>query len=125
MKRLLIGLGLAALAAGPAVAETGRLVIAGGAVDPANDALYGAFIAEAARHARDPRAPRFVIVPAGSAEPHGSAEAMIGHLVRRGVARESITVARIAPSISMLWTEAKLSSTATALSRIRVMSIPA
>ena len=96
MKGLLIGLGLAALAAGPAVAETGRLVIAGGAVDPANDALYGAFIAEAARHARDPRAPRFVIVPAGSAEPHGSAEAMIGHLVRRGMAREAITVARIA-----------------------------
>ncbi|MFY8139130.1 MAG: cyanophycinase, partial [Caulobacter sp.] len=96
MKGLLIGLGLAALAAGPAVAETGRLVIAGGAVDPANDALYGAFIAEAARHAPDPRAPRFVIVPAGSAEPGGSAEAMIGHLVRRGVPREAITVAEIA-----------------------------
>ena len=96
MKRLMIGLALAALAAGPAVAGTGRLVIAGGAVDPANDALYGAFIAEAARHAPDRRAPRFVIVPAGSAEPHGSAEAMIGHLVRRGVAREAITVARIA-----------------------------
>ncbi len=96
MKRLLIGLGLAALAAGPAVAETGRLVIAGGAVDPANDALYGAFIAEAARHAPDPRAPRFVIVPAGSAEPGGSAEAMFGHLVRRGVPREAITVAEIA-----------------------------
>jgi cyanophycinase len=96
MKRLLIGLGLAALAAGPAVAETGRLVIAGGAVDPANDALYGAFIAEAARHAPDPRTPRFVIVPAGSAEPGGSAEAMIGHLVRRGVPREAITVAEIA-----------------------------
>jgi cyanophycinase len=96
MKGLLIGLGLAALAAGPAVAETGRLVIAGGAVDPANDALYGAFIAEAARHAPDPRAPRVVIVPAGSAEPNGSAEAMIGHLVRRGVPREAITVAEIA-----------------------------
>ena len=96
MKGLLIGLGLAALAAGPAVAETGRLVIAGGAVDPANDALYGAFIAEAARHAPDPRAPRFVIVPAGSAEPGGSAEAMIGHLVRRGVPREAITIAEIA-----------------------------
>jgi cyanophycinase len=96
MKGLLIGLGLAALAAGPAVAETGRLVIAGGAVDPANDALYGAFIAEAGRRAPDPRAPRFVIVPAGSAEPSGSAEAMIGHLVRRGVPREAITVAEIA-----------------------------
>ncbi|WP_233279877.1 cyanophycinase [Caulobacter vibrioides] len=96
MKRLTMGLGLAVLAAGPALAETGRLVIAGGAVDPANDALYGAFIAEAARHAADPRAPRFVIVPAGSAEPRGSAEAMIGHLVRRGVAREVIAVAEIA-----------------------------
>lgn len=41
MKRLTMGLGLAVLAAGPALAETGRLVIAGGAVDPANDAQIG------------------------------------------------------------------------------------
>jgi cyanophycinase len=96
MKRLMIGLGLAALAASPAWAETGRLVIAGGAVDPANDALYGAFIAAAAGHAADPGAPYFLIVPAGSAEPNGSAEAMIGHLVRRGVKRDAIAVAKIA-----------------------------
>lgn len=96
MKRLMIGLGLAALAMSPAWAETGRLVIAGGAVDPANDALYGAFIAAAADHAADPRAPHFLIVPAGSAEPNGSAEAMIGHLVRRGVKRDAIAVAEIA-----------------------------
>ena len=96
MKRLMIGLGLAALAVSPAWAETGRLVIAGGAVNPDNDALYGAFIAAAARHAVDPLMPRFLIVPAGSAEPNGSAEAMIGHLVRRGVKRNAIAVARIA-----------------------------
>lgn len=96
MRRLLIGLGFAAIAAGPALAQTGQLVIAGGAVDPANDALYGAFIDAAARHAADARGPHFVIVPAASGEPAASAAAMIGHLVLRGVAPDAITIAEIA-----------------------------
>jgi len=91
-----LALVLTALIAGPAAAQSGKLVIVGGALVPDNDAVHSAFIDAARAHAPPGTAPRFLIIPAASGAPADSARAFAEQLQRRGIAADQIAVARVA-----------------------------
>lgn len=81
----------ALLWAGAAAAAPGTLVIAGGAVDPANADVHGQFLA-----ARPVGFARIAIIPSASGFPGSSAEAMRATLVRHGARATDVVVVEVA-----------------------------
>ncbi|MFN7176280.1 MAG: cyanophycinase [Thermaurantiacus sp.] len=80
-----------ALAAAPAAAAPGTLVIAGGAVSADNDAVWQSFLL-----ARPADAPTIVIVPAASSSPARAARAAATTLINQGAAPEDIRILHLA-----------------------------
>jgi cyanophycinase len=78
------------LTAGFGVAEPGRLVIAGGAVERDNAAVHGAMIAELSPTGR------VAVIPSASGEPARSAAAYVETLAQYGVAADRIDIVRLA-----------------------------
>lgn len=89
-RAVLAALAAAFLLSSPAAAQ-GSLVIVGGGLDPANDQVFGAFIARIPTDA-----PGIVIIPSASDSPATSARLFAGDLVRHGVDPARIATVRIA-----------------------------
>jgi cyanophycinase len=89
-QRLLFAIVLAT-SASSATAATGQLIIVGGALDPANEAIYSVLL-----DARPDDAPTVAIISAASGEPIQSAERFASDLVRHGLDRNDISIVRLA-----------------------------
>jgi len=90
-KRLLSGL-IGVLLATPAAAEPGRLVIVGGALDPNNAGVWGAFIGGLP----NPDTDRIAVIASASGEPVASFESARTALVRHGVQLDRVVLIRAA-----------------------------
>lgn len=91
-RKCLFGLFICVLIATPVVAEPGRLVIVGGALDPNNAAVWRAFVTGLP----NPDTDRVAVIASASGEPVASFEAARDALVRHGVSADRVILIRAA-----------------------------